>query len=152
MSDHAPPNSRQDEPLTWMVTMGWPGSDDHAVFVEAADEAEAARKGTQALEDFRTERGDEEPLHNVWVGRWSGVAYRVTLDAERVPDKYQCCGGMPHMASVGTYDEHTAPCLKARGVIPDEPNAERLHGADVGGWPVTPDDQQDQEGGSGDAR
>jgi hypothetical protein len=127
----------------WLVTTGepstqGPGNRGDAMFVEAESGEDAAaemmwRVWEDRIEGERDGIGGVEPPHNVFVVPIEDPSklqrHRATVAAERVPDAFQCCGGMPNMLSVGTYDEHSAICPNRPK---DEEEQEREPDA---GWP-----------------
>lgn len=87
----------------------------NVVLIDMPDKSDAINAGIEYLEAQRCENGFEEPLHvlavvEVPVG--GPELHRVVLTGERVPNEFQCCGGMPFDISPGAYNEHTATCHK----------------------------------------
>jgi hypothetical protein len=90
-----------------------------ATFVEAPDAEHAAGQGMWAIWQHYREDGDAEPPHDAYViqvDREKLTRYRAIVGAERVPDEFQCCGGMPDLETLVSLDEHTAICEHHRSV------------------------------------
>jgi hypothetical protein len=101
----------------WIVTdadLDGPLQVAKATFIEADTAEDAAAAGMWALwADYMEDVGASPPTHAyaVEVPRSALAIYRATVGAERVPDEFQCCGGMPS-DTIGTYDQHTAICQR----------------------------------------
>lgn len=119
------------EPVSrWIVTDASRTFVGRAAIVDAENEQDAATEGLLWLDEYR--ESDEDLMSMVRVAPFGGaVCYRADMVAERVPDEFQCCGGMPRLDGIGTRDEHTGPCAKRACAL-------------------TSDDSNDQEGGSRD--
>lgn len=101
----------------WLITETNPHEGNRhsglAVFVEAENEDAAAEQGIRELDQERIEHGwTDTQVTSVWIAMLPGmpVAWRAELTGERVPDEFQCCGGMPSLTTVGTFDAHCATC------------------------------------------
>jgi hypothetical protein len=130
----------------WLVTTGepstqGPGNPSWCVFVdtedmdegvELADSPEAV--AAYGAEWIMEESSDFDQLPGcVAVLRLDGPPerYRLIAGAERVPDEFQCCGGMPRICGLGTLNQHTGVCPNR---TKDEDEQEREPEPDAG-WP-----------------
>lgn len=133
---------RHDGPLPgeWVVMSNDPDSMnvESGVYVRADTEEEAAAVAISAL--HAESRENYIPAAVYVMPRVDGAYYRARYAAERVPEEFQCCGGMPCIDALGTFDEHTAPCPNNHHDDEETSDSDSGGGEDQGSLPGQPDE------------